>query len=204
MCVGDGAKLYPHSGEGEINMTAAASFQSMNPEGLYLPPAYSQQRWYAAYTCANHEKCVAAELETRAVEHLLPLYSAVRRWRDRRVRLDLPLFPGYVFLRLALRDKLRVLQIPSVVRLVGFNGQPAALSDDEIEVLRRGLTARLQAEPHPYLSAGRRARVISGPLQGLEGIIVHRKNRSRLVISLHLIMRSVSVELDDANLMPVN
>jgi transcription antitermination factor NusG len=185
-------------------MIAAASFQWMNPEGIKLPPAYSEQRWYAAYTCANHEKCVAAELETRAVEHFLPLHSSVRRWRDRRVRLDLPLFPGYVFLRLALRDKLRVLQIPSVVRLVGFNGQPAALSDDEIEVLRRGLTARLQAEPHPYLSAGRQVRVTSGPLAGLEGIVVRKKNRFRFVISLHLIMRSVSVEMDDADLILVN
>jgi transcription antitermination factor NusG len=185
-------------------MAATASFQCTNLEGLNLPTACSEQRWYAAYTCANHEKCVAAELEARAVEHLLPLYSSVRRWRDRRVRLDLPLFPGYVFLRLALRDKLRVLQIPSVVRLVGFNGQPAALSNDEMEALRAGLKAQLNAEPHPYLNAGRRVRVISGPLQGLEGIIVHRKNRSRLVISLHLIMRSVSVDMDDADLMPVN
>src|SRR6266404_1332335 len=127
--VGDGAKLYPHSNKGHSNAMAATSVQWMNPEGLSLPPGYSDQRWYAAYTCANHEKCVAAELKARAVEHFLPLYSSVRRWRDRRVRLDLPLFPGYVFLRLALRDKLRVLQIPSVVRLVGFNGQPAALAD---------------------------------------------------------------------------
>jgi transcription antitermination factor NusG len=185
-------------------MVAAASFLWTNPEGLNLPPASSEQRWYAAYTCANHEKCVAAELEARAVEHLLPLYSSVRRWRDRRVRLDLPLFPGYVFLRLALRDKLRVLQIPSVVRLVGFNGQPATLSDDEIEDLRRGLTAQLQAEPHPYLTVGRKVRVTSGPLAGLEGIVVRKKNRFRFVISLHLIMRSVSVEMDDADLVPVN
>ena len=180
-------------------MTAAASFQWMSSEGLSLPPDYAEHRWYAAYTCANHEKCVAAELEARTVEHFLPLYSSVRRWRDRRVRLDLPLFPGYVFLRLALRDKLRVLQIPSLVRLVGFNGHPAALSDDEIETLRTGLTKQLNAEPHPYLTVGRRVRVINGPLQGLEGIISHKKNRSRLVISLDLIMRAVSVEIDEAD-----
>src|SRR5258708_22547233 len=109
-------------------MVAAASFQWINPEGFNLPAAYSEQRWYAAYTCANHEKCVAAELKARAVEHFLPLYSSVRRWRDRRVRLDLPLFPGYVFLRLALRAKLPVLQISTVGRLFGLNRQPPALS----------------------------------------------------------------------------
>ncbi len=185
-------------------MVAAASFQWMNPEELSLPPTYAEQRWYAAYTCANHEKRVAAELGARAVEHYLPLYSSVRRWKDRRVQLDLPLFPGYVFVRLALRDKLRVLQIPSIVRLVGFNGQPAALSDDEMEVLRGGLTAQLNAQPHPYLAVGRRVRVGSGPLAGLEGIIVRRKNRVRFVISLNLIMRSVSVELDDADIVPVD
>src|SRR6266478_7859254 len=185
-------------------MVAAASFQWMNPEELSLPPSYSEQHWYAAYTCANHEKRVAAELGARAVEHFLPLYSSVRRWKDRRVHLDLPLFPGYVFLRLALRDRLRVLQIPSIVRLVGFNGQPAALADDEMEVLRRGLTDQLNAQPHPYLAVGRRVRVVSGPLTGLEGIIVRKKNRFRFVISLNLIMRSVSVEMDDADIMPVN
>ncbi len=86
--------------------------------------AFAQAHWYALYTCANHEKQVAAQLDVRAVEHFLPLYSSVRRWKDRRVTLELPLFPGYVFTRLALRDRLRVLEIPSVVRLVGFSGQP--------------------------------------------------------------------------------
>ena len=185
-------------------MVAAASFQWTNPAELSLPLGYAELRWYAAYTCAKHEKRVAAKLRGRGVEHYLPLYSSVRRWRDRRVRLDLPLFPGYVFVRLALRDKLRVLQIPGLVHLVSFNGQPAALSDDEMEVLRRGLTDQLHAEPHPYLAVGRRVRVGSGPLAGLEGIIVRKKNRVRFVISLNLIMRSVSVELDDADIAPVS
>jgi transcription antitermination factor NusG len=202
--VGEGAKLYLDSDRGQTSVTTTASFELTISGALNLPPALSDQHWYAAYTCANHEKRVATELEARTIEHFLPLYGSVRRWRDRRVRLNLPLFPGYVFLRLALRDKFRVLQIPSVVRLVGFNGQPAALSDDEIEVLRGGLKKQLRVEPHPYLTVGRRVRVASGPLAGLEGIIVRKKNHFRFVISLHLIMRSVSVELDDADLTPVN
>lgn len=167
-------------------------------------PAYAEQHWYAAYTCANHEKRVAAELAGRDVEYFLPLYTSLRRWSDRTLQLDLPLFPGYVFLRIALREKLRVLQIPSIVRLVGFSGQPAVLSDDEMDALRTGLTKQLKAEPHPYLTVGRRVRVANGPLKGLEGIIVKRKNRWRLVISLDLIMRSVSVEIDSADLAPVD
>src|SRR5229473_725890 len=80
--------------------------------------AYIQPRWYALYTCANHEKRVAKQLEERAVEHFLPLYGSVRRWKDRKVQLDLPLFPGYVFVHLALRDRLRVLQTPGGARLI--------------------------------------------------------------------------------------
>src|SRR5215467_7020856 len=87
-----------------------------------LPLEYVEPHWYAAYTCANHEKRVAEQLIERAVEHFLPQYESVRRWKDRRVKLQLPLFPGYVFVRLELRNQIRVLQIPSVVRLVGFNG----------------------------------------------------------------------------------
>src|SRR5258708_36356255 len=100
------------------------------------PVLWAEQHWYATYTCARHEKRVAAELGAREVEHFLPLYSSIRLWKDRRVQLELPLFPGYVFVRLALHDQLRVLQIPSVVRLVGFNGLPAALPDAEMELLR--------------------------------------------------------------------
>src|SRR6202521_182208 len=138
--------------------------------------------WYALYTCANHEKRVAAELHTRTVEHFLPLYSSVRRWKDRRVNLDLPLFPGYVFVRLALRDRLRVVQIPSVVRLVGFNGLPAALPDTEVEIMRSGLSQSLRAEPHPFLSVGKRIRITGGPFAGLEEILKRKNNNLRVVV----------------------
>lgn len=157
--------------------------------------AYLQPHWYALYTCANHEKRVAAELQARTVENFLPLYSSVRRWKDRRVNLDLPLFPGYVFVRLALRDRLRVVQIPSVVRLVGFNGLPCALPDTEMEIMRSGLSQRLRAEPHPFLTVGRRVRIVGGPFVGLEGILKRKKTNLRVVVSLDLIQRSVAVDV---------
>jgi transcription antitermination factor NusG len=162
-----------------------------------------QPHWYALYTCANHEKRVAAELRARTVEHFLPLYSSVRRWKDRRVPLDLPLFPGYVFVRLALRDRLRALQIPSVVRLVGFTGQPAPLPDDEMEILRSGLSEHSDAEPHPFLTVGRRVRITSGPFTGLEGILLRRKSLLRVVVSIALIHRAVAVDVDIADVRPV-
>ena len=172
-------------------------------EQFGLPLSYLEPRWYAAYTRAQHEKRVAQQLAERAVEHYLPVYETVHRWKDRRMRLELPLFPGYVFVHLALRDRLRVLQTPSVVRLVGFGGQPAALADQEIDALRRGLTHEMRIEPHPYLKVGQRVRVKTGPLQGLQGILVRKKNVSRFVISLDLIMRSVAAEIDVAELEPV-
>jgi transcription antitermination factor NusG len=159
--------------------------------------------WYALYTCPRHEKCVAQQIEQRSIACFLPLYRSVRRWRDRRKELELALFPGYVFVRLALKDRLRVLQLPSAVRLVSFNGQPAVLPAAEIEGLRQQLACGSGVEPHPYLRVGRRVRVCGGPMQGLEGIIVRRKDRSRLVFSLDLIMRSVAVEVDEGDVEPV-
>jgi transcription termination/antitermination protein NusG len=167
-----------------------------------LPALWGEQRWYAAYTCAHHEKRVAAELRMREVESFLPLYSSMRRWKDRRVQLELPLFPGYVFVRLALRDRLRVVQIPSVVRLVGFNGLPAALPDEEMEILRSGLCQSLGAEPHPFLTIGRRVRITNGPFAGLEGILKRKKGNLRVVVSLELIQRSVAVDVDAADVRP--
>jgi transcription termination/antitermination protein NusG len=165
--------------------------------------AMSLPHWYAAYTCAKHEKRVAGELGAREVQHFLPLYISVRRWKDRRVTLDLPLFPGYVFVRLALRDRLRVLQIPSVVRLVGFGGSPTALPDTEMEIMRLGLLKGLRAEPHPFLTVGRRLRITGGPFAGLEGILKWKKGSLRVVVSLELIQRAVAVDVDVTDVEPL-
>jgi transcription antitermination factor NusG len=172
------------------------------PYPLQTQIAMVEPRWYAAYTCANHEKRVAAELGAQEVEHFLPLYSSVRRWKDRCVNLDLPLFPGYVFVRLALRDRLRVVQIPSVVRLVGFNGLPTALPDTEMEIMRSGLSQSLLAEPHPFLTVGRQVRISGGPFAGLEGVLKEKRNSLRVVVSLSLIQRSVAVDVNVADVAP--
>jgi transcription antitermination factor NusG len=174
--------------------------------GRALAPSYApsptELRWYAVYTCAQHEKSVAKQLAVRSVECFLPLYEKMRRWKDRRVKIQFPLFAGYVFARLSLKDRLRAVQVPGIVRLVGFNGQPTALPDDEILALRNGLAAAAGAEPCPYLPVGRRVRILSGPLTGLEGILQKKKSGMRFVISLHLIQRSVTVEVQAADLEP--
>jgi transcription antitermination factor NusG len=170
-----------------------------------LPPQAAMMRpqWYAVYTSANHEKRVAAEFSRRRVESFLPLYSSVRRWKDRTVQLQVPLFPGYVFVHLALSDRLRVIQVPGVVKLVGSGGQPVALPDEQLEALRAGLSGRLPAEPHPYLTIGRRIRIVRGAFQGAEGTLVRKKGLFRVVLSLELIMRSIAIEVDAADVEPV-
>jgi transcription antitermination factor NusG len=162
--------------------------------------AYIQTKWYAAYTHANHERRVADQLRERGVEHFLPQYESMRKWKDRRVRLQMPLFPGYVFVHLALQNRLRALQIPGVVYLVGFAGRPVAVPEAEFARIRGLLQRGPHAEPHPHLTVGRRVRVRSGPLEGMEGMVVRRKNGKRLVISLELIQRAMAVDLDGADL----
>lgn len=187
---------------GLSRVTLGTSEQRGDFDAVHLPGSFLEPHWYAAYTRAQHEKHVAAELGMREVEHFLPQYSSMRRWKDRRVQLELPLFPGYVFVRLALRDRLRVLQIPSVVRLVGFNGLPAALPDSEMEIMRSGLSQSLRAEPHPFLTAGRRVRITGGPFAGLEGVLKRKKNSLRVIVTLELIQRSVVVDVDVADVRP--
>ena len=171
-----------------------------SPHSLELPSSFCDPFWYAAYTSANHEKRVAEQLARRSVELFLPLYETVRRWKDRRVRLQLPLFPGYILVRLALRDRLQVLQVPGIANLVGFSGIPAPLPQEEIDALRASLSNGVRAVPHPYLTVGRHVRVKSGPLAGMEGILARRKNGARFVVSLELIQRSIAVEMDEADL----
>lgn len=168
-----------------------------------LTTAPKASDWHAVYTHARHEKRVAQHLHERGIEHFLPLYHSVRRWKDRRKELDLVLFPGYVFVRTSQAERLRVLQLPGVVRFVSFNGQPALLAMDDLEALRKGLAEGLQVEHHPYLTVGRRVKVVHGPLTGAQGILVRVKTNWRIVISIDAIMRSVAVEIDEADVAPL-
>jgi transcription antitermination factor NusG len=172
-----------------------------------VPPrpaeAQAEQKWYAIYTWARHEKRVAEQLEQRRLPNFLPLYRAMHRWKDRRKEVELALFPGYVFVQLSLEHRLRVLEIPSVVHLVSFQGKPAPLPEHEIENLRQGVNERVRMAPHPYLQAGQRVRVRSGPVAGLEGILVRRKEGARLVVCIELLMRAVALEIDEADVQPL-
>jgi transcription antitermination factor NusG len=153
--------------------------------------------WYAAYTLPRHEKAVADRLVQQKVESYLPLYSAMRCWNHRRMEVELPLFPGYVFVKMLLADRVRILSRPGIIRLVSFSGSPAVLPDEEIERLQSSLMI-WKAKPYPFLTAGKQVRIKSGPFAGLEGKILRRKGKIRLLVTLELIQSAMLLEVDAA------
>jgi transcription antitermination factor NusG len=159
-----------------------------------------QRRWYAAYVCVRHEKRVAEYLQWGGLDCYLPIYRSTRTWNKRRVEVDLPLFPGYVFVRIALTERLRVLSAPSVVHLVGRGAEPLPLNDAEVDAIRGCLLPQFQAEPAEYLPMGSRVRVVAGPLRGLEGVVVRDNGRARFIVSIDLIMRSIAVNVEGCDL----
>ena len=182
-----------------MSLTQAKPCPIPNSDFAAVSLGAEQPLWYAAYTLPRHEKVVAEQLEVRQVETYLPLYLSARRWAERRALVQLALFPGYVFVRITEGERIRVLDHPGVLRLVTFNGRPAPLPDGEIERLRAALELG-KAEPFPFLMPGKRVRVRSGPLAGLEGTILRRKGRMRLVVSVEAIQRSIIVDLDATDL----
>lgn len=181
------------------NSPISAASPARSPQGAAL-----SCRWFALYTTSRHEKQVIQHLRQREVECYLPLYKVQRKWANGlRVTLDLPLFPGYVFVHIQRSERGRVLGVPGALSVVGgTGGEPASLPDTTIDALRIALAERL-ARPHPVLTAGQRVRIRSGALTGFEGIVVRNKSSLRVVLTLEHIMQSYAVEvgLDDLELL---
>ena len=151
--------------------------------------------WYAVQTRPRHEKSVANQLKSRSFDTFLPVYRCVHQWRNGvRAELELPLFPCYLFTCISVRARLPILQVPGVVGFAGPSARPTAIPEPEIAALRIA-TERLKVEPHPFLSIGDRVRIVAGPLFGMEGILVRRKQLLRVVLSIEIIMRSITVEV---------
>ena len=173
------------------------------PSALAEEAAHSEMLWYAGYTASRHEKRVAEHFVQRGVEHFLPLYETIHRWNNGRHRVQLPLFPGYIFVRIALRDRMRVIEVPGFARLVGFNSLPCPLPEADINKMKDALNKGVVAEPYPYLTVGTRVEIRNGPMQGMTGILLRRQNKCRVVISVDLIMRSMAVEVEASDVVPV-
>ena len=155
----------------------------------------STEAWYALYTRHQHEKNAAQILSNKGFETFLPLYLATHCWKDRKKSLWLPLFPCYVFVHTDLNRSAEALKTSGVFAFVSSAGRPAMISHQEIDAVRQ-VVLWSRAEPHPFLRTGDRVRIKVGSLAGIEGILIRKKNKFRLVISVELLSKSVAVEID--------
>lgn len=158
--------------------------------------------WYAIWTRSRHEQVVREQLERKSVEAFLPTIPRWSRWKDRRKKIDWPLFPGYCFARFDVRNRLPILKCEGVVSIVSFDGQPAPIPDIEIDGIRRLVESDLQYDPCPLIREGTMVEVRHGPLRGVVGRLVRKGSHARLVLSVDLIGHAVSVEVDAADVRP--
>ena len=166
--------------------------------GVLTDEADSGPTWHALYMRHQHEKATARLLTQKGFEILLPLYTTSHRWKDRVKKLSLPLIPGYLFFRGGLDRRLDLISTPGVHFLLRSGDQIAVIPELEIQAVRQIVESRVQAEPHPFLRCGDRVRVKDGPLAGIEGILVRKKDQFRLVLSVEALNRSIAVEIDGA------
>lgn len=155
--------------------------------------------WFAIWTRSRHEHLVRDQLAVKDVEAFLPTIPRWSRWKDRKKRIDWPLFPGYCFARFAPGSRLAVLKCFGVVKIVSFNGDLAPIPNQEIEGVRRLVTSELQYDPCPLIREGAPVEVVHGPLKGVTGLLVRKGSHQQLILSVELICRAVSVSVDAAD-----
>lgn len=154
--------------------------------------------WFAVQVRAQREASAADHLTGKGYDLFLPTYKCRKRWSDRIKEIETPLFPGYLFCRLDANDRLPILKTPWVLQIVGFNGSPIPVDEDEIAAVRTLVSCGVPAQPWPFLEIGDRVRIESGPLRGLVGVLIQFKGNHRFVVSITLLQRSVAVEIDSA------
>jgi transcription antitermination factor NusG len=161
--------------------------------------------WYAVYCRSRHEKVVRDELTSKGIENLLPSFTETRRWADRhKAVVERPLFPGYLFARFcAPRERIAVLSVIGVSRIIGFCGEIAAIPDEQVEAVRQLLASVLAFAAAPMPQIGNWVRVVRGPLAGVEGKLVRMKSQDRLVLAVDLIAQAVSTEVDLCDVEPL-
>jgi transcription antitermination factor NusG len=158
--------------------------------------------WWALYTRHQHEKVVADTLTAKGFEVFLPAYESTRRWKDRTKILSLPLFPCYLFVRGGLDRKLQIVTTPGIHMILYHGDRVAVIPDQEIEAIQRAVGGPYRVEPHPFLKCGMRVRVTRGALDGVEGILIRKKNLCRLILSVDMLAQSVAVEVEATDVEP--
>src|SRR5512142_513597 len=159
--------------------------------------------WYAVWTRSRHEQVVREQIELKGVEVFLPTITRWSRWKDRKKKIDWPLFPGYLFVRLDPQETLPVRACTGVVSIVSFEGKPMPIPDFEIDGIRRLIDSDLQFDPCPFVREGDRVEVVHGPLKGVIGRLVRKGPHARLVLSVDLIAQAVSVTVDASDIQPL-
>lgn len=177
----------------EFEMPAAETFQTA---------LHHASPWWAVYTRHQHEKVIAEMLSTKGFEVFLPLYESTRRWKDRTKVLSLPLFPCYLFVRGGFERRLQVMTTPGIHMILHRGEEVAVIPDEEIEAIQKAVEGPRSVEPHPFLRCGMRVRVIRGALEGVQGILIRKKNLLRLVLSVDMLAQSVSVEVHASDVEP--
>jgi len=167
--------------------------------------ALLKPEWYALYTRSRFEKKMLSELTDRRVEVFLPMREILSRWKDRKKRIWVPLFPGYIFVNHVdtPENRFRILNVPGAVRFVGFEGHAIPVPEEQIQYVRRFLESSIAIDPYPYIQVGTRVEVIAGPLKGIQGILVEKRGRFRFVLQVDLIRQAISVEIDASDVRPV-
>ncbi|HYU77384.1 MAG TPA: UpxY family transcription antiterminator [Vicinamibacterales bacterium] len=158
--------------------------------------------WYAIWTRSRHEKTVRDQLEQKSVDVFLPTITRWSRWKDRKKKIDWPLFPGYVFARFNVDDRLPILKCEGVVTIVGTDGFPSPIPTREIDGIRTLIESELSYDPCPLIKEGMMVEVKHGPLKGVIGRLVRKGAHARLILSVDLIGQAVSVEVDAADVKP--
>lgn len=166
------------------------------PDTRVDPPAH----WYAIWIRSRHEQVVRDQLERKHFEAFLPTITRWSRWKDRKKRVDWPLFPGYCFARFDPADTLPILKCTGVVKIISFEGKPAPIPDVELDSIRLLMSSELQYDPCPLIREGMMVEVVHGPLRGVVGRLVRKDpKRASLILSVELIGQGVSVEVDAAD-----
>jgi len=172
----------------------------LNPE--IMSPA-SDRNWHAVFTVPQHEKSVVQHLNIREIESFLPTYEVVRVWKNRqRMKINLPLFPAYLFVRINSRERTKVLQSPGVIQIVGNGRDHDPVLNSEIDFLRTDY-CRQRIEPYRDLVIGEKVRVTNGVMQGLEGILVRKNNNMQFVLTVDLINQHAAIHVSAGDLEPV-
>ena len=160
-------------------------------------------QWFAIWTRSRHEQVVREQLTRKHIEAFLPTVAKWSRWKDRRKKVEWPLFPGYCFARFDPADALPVLTCTGVVHIVSFDGKPVPIPDVEVEGIRRLVASELQYDPCPLVHEGQMVEVVHGPLKGITGRLTRKDpQHARLVLSVDLIGQAVSVDVDAADVRP--